>query len=994
MAKEVNYFLILELPFDPPENDKAKIIDAINKKRAFWALHVNDLNKGVAYSEYIEQIERIKIVMLDSDSRQEEAEKAKKIKKDNEKRLHDRLAIYRDKYVKAGQPLILEADLLKKLFNVFGQFGFTKDEIQIAFSSNSVPIPVPMDSACVISKNQANNLRRFMKNLGLIDKTLYDFFHLSPNVSNDAIHKAAQKLYVRLNSMGEKSPRIATEQNLCGLCNDIFRNPDGKIKYDNYLNLTRWNAVNELIDEFALANGKNIEPKMKDAAIDVAVQQYKLTVSDASIYIDNYCTYMGYSLLANKIICGRCNTENPVGMINCVNCGEALIVNCPSCGAQNNNSAKSCAKCGFDLTKMNDAIKSLNEAKKKYAEKDLKRAEKLISEAKRWWPSHEEILSLEESILKSIDEQTRAIALIKQDIQAHRIYSAKTKIEQAKIKGFLVDEEISSKVSRILRDVDVGLSKARNATPEEAFKIFVLLSEKVSDSDELNKRLKNFPPQKVANFESQIVADTIILSWSRSPSVGNVEYHLIRKENSYPNNSKDGAEIYKGKALEYTDSEIEKNVVYCYSIFVSRIGVFSEPTKLAQPLSIVDRIKNFKAIGGDGIVTLSWERESNLKEIRLWKYHGLERPQNDNLYEIIPCKRLDGLVINGLQNGTTYWFAISAGYILNGKSYFSEKVYLSSVPQKPAEPLQNFTVRLINGAFQASWQASEWDVILFYSTKEPDYVIGTIYNIDEILDKYKKININLKTLTEADFKINFVGECYIIPGVVNSSNVILSKFVYVSAVPCVKEVSFDLNSTTDEMYVNFTWPRKTDRVMLVYRMDEYPKNFDDPIAKKIECSKRQYDVNAGVLISNPAEGTFYFKIYVYFENNGRRIYSEGIEALFNNEPQREIYYGLKYKKSGFFLFKKKCTLTVDIEASSDCVFPPFVIVSKFRSMPLSRGDGDVVCSSNGSITINNKFSSVFFDIPPLNEGTRLKMFFLDDTKYKSFRLTCKSGSTI
>ena len=993
MAKEVNYFLILELPFDPPENDKAKIIDAINKKRAFWTLHVNDLNKGVAYSEYIEQIDRIKTVMLDPDSRQEEAEKAKKIKKDNEKRLYDRLAIYRDKYVKAGQPLILDSDLLKKLFNVFCQFGFTKDEIQIAFSSNSVPIPVPMDSTCVISKNQANNLRRFMKNLGLSDKTLYDFFHLSPNVSNDAIHKAAQKLYVRLNSMGEKSPRIATEQNLCGLCNDIFRHPDGKIKYDNYINLTRWNAVNELIDEFALSNGKNIEPKMKEVAIGVAVQQYKLAVSDASIYIDNYCTYMGYSLLANTIICGYCNTENPAGMINCVKCGEALIVNCPSCGAQNNNSAKSCAKCGFDLTKMVEAVKALDEAKKKYAEKSLEEAKKLILKAKLWWPNHEEILSVESSILKSIDEQIKTIDLIMQDIQAHRIYAARTKIEQAKIKGFLIDEIISSRVSKILRDVEVGLSQARNACPEEAFQIFISLSEQIADSEELNNRLKNFPPQKSSNFVCQIVADTIVLSWSESSSVGNIEYHLVRKENTYPNNSKDGSEIYKGKSLEYTDSDIKKNVVYCYSIFVSRIGVFSEPTKSAQPLSIVEKIKNFKAVGGDGIVTLSWERDSELKEIRLWKYRGLERPQNDNLYEAVPCKRLDGFVVNSLQNGATYWFAISAGYILNGKSYFSEKVYLSSIPQKPAEPLQNFNVKLVNGVFQANWQYSDWDVILFYSTKEPDYVIGTIYDIDEISSEYGKINLNLKTLTEADFKINFVGECYIIPGVVNSSNVILNKFIYVSSVPCVKDVSFDLNSTADEMYVNFTWPRKIDRAMLVYRMDEYPKKFDDPLAKKIECNKRQYDANAGVLISSPAEGTFYFKIYVYLENNSRRIYSEGLEALFNNAPQRDIYYNFKYKQSGFFFFKKKCTLTVDIEASSSCVLPPFVIVSKFRSMPLRRDDGNIVCSSNESIAINN-FHSLVFDVPPLNEGTRLKMFFLDDTKYKSFKLTCKFGSTI
>ena len=40
-------------------------------------------------------------------------------------------------------------------------------------------------------------------------------------------------------------------------------------------------------------------------------------------------------------------------------------------------------------------------------------------------------------------------------------------------------------------------------------------------------------------------------------------------------------------------------------------------------------------------------------------------------------------------------------------------------------------------------------------------------------------------------------------------------------------------------------------------MDSYPTGIDDPLAHKIECSKRQYEANEGILISNPAKGTFY-----------------------------------------------------------------------------------------------------------------------------------------
>ena len=338
-----------------------------------------------------------------------------------------------------------------------------------------------------------------------------------------------------------------------------------------------------------------------------------------------------------------------------------------------------------------------------------------------------------------------------------------------------------------------------------------------------------------------------------------------------------------------------------------------------------------------------------------------------------------------------YWFAISAGHTLNGKTYFSEKAYLSAVPQKPAKPLQDFSVQLVDEVFQAKWTQSEWDVILFYAKQKPEYAIGTIYDLNELLSKYEKIDINLKSLTEAEFRLNFVGECYIVPGVINASNVILNVASYISSVPAAKDVSFDINSAATEMYVNFTWPKKIDRSLLVYRMDTYPTGIDDPLAHKVECSKRQYEANEGILISNPAKGTFYAEVYTYFESDGHRVYSDACRALLSNEPQKDVFYTFKYKKAG--LFSKKCTLTVEIETDGGCVFPGFAIVSKYKSTPLKRGDGDIVCTVNDNTEIKGSYTFEF-DVSPMKPDTRLKMFFLNDKNYKSFKIACKAGNNI
>ena len=383
------------------------------------------------------------------------------------------------------------------------------------------------------------------------------------------------------------------------------------------------------------------------------------------------------------------------------------------------------------------------------------------------------------------DERKQAadtIAAIMKDIQDKKMYAAQTKIDQAKANGFSIDPSVASKVTAVLKEVESQLAIMRNASGDEAFTIAMKLTELIADSDELNQSLKKFPPDEVPAVSSKRVGDEITLTWKPSPSIGEITYVVVRKENTYPNGPTDGSTVYNGKELAYTDSNAPKNTVLYYSVFAVRIGVHSKATRLDEAVAIVGKVTNLKAIGGNEMVTLSWTKASTVTEIRLYKYCGYERPQDDSQYETIPCTRLDGLLVNGLTNGMNYWFAISAGHTLNGKTYFSEKAYLSAVPQKPAKPLQDFSVQLIDEVFQAKWTQSEWDVILFYAKLKPEYAVGTIYDLNELLSKYEKIDINLKSLTEAEFRLNFVGECYIVPGVINASNVILNVASYISSV--------------------------------------------------------------------------------------------------------------------------------------------------------------------------------------------------------------------
>ena len=92
-----NYFILLELPFDPPESDAGKISEAISKKQAQWSRDQSNPIKKAKASEYLAALEDIKKVMLASATRQQEAIKAKQIKEEKAKELETKLSLYRSK---------------------------------------------------------------------------------------------------------------------------------------------------------------------------------------------------------------------------------------------------------------------------------------------------------------------------------------------------------------------------------------------------------------------------------------------------------------------------------------------------------------------------------------------------------------------------------------------------------------------------------------------------------------------------------------------------------------------------------------------------------------------------------------------------------------------------------------------------------------------------------------------------------------------------------
>ena len=154
-----NYFILLELPFDPPENDAGKIAEAIAAKQTQWSRDMVNPVKKAKVSEYIAHISEIKNVMLDPEAREKEAAEARQIKGSKKKELVDSLALYHTK----GDSL--SAQDLKLLVRTFGAFGFTEAEIRGAFEEGNRKQKDGFQAEEVLDKAQAHNIRNYMRQL-------------------------------------------------------------------------------------------------------------------------------------------------------------------------------------------------------------------------------------------------------------------------------------------------------------------------------------------------------------------------------------------------------------------------------------------------------------------------------------------------------------------------------------------------------------------------------------------------------------------------------------------------------------------------------------------------------------------------------------------------------------------------------------------------------------------------------------------------------------
>ncbi|MDR3349920.1 MAG: hypothetical protein LBO03_10070 [Acidaminococcales bacterium] len=272
-----NYYLLLELPYDPPETNQTAINDAIKKKQVEWS---QKRNINPQFSLYLNLLTDIKQVMGDSGQRAAEAAEAKRLKAEEKKEEYARL----DNFIKIicqGKTKI-SREAVDELFNKFP--GIAKEEILAR-----LPIPIesqPLDTSVM------NGIREKLVIVSPEYESLYDFLSMPHNAKLSKLSAVTEEKDKELKSIAKKDAKLAAAQYLVGQCRTLLCDEEKRGRYDESLLQVKLSVLDEQIDLAAMASGNHINVGSFSVLLAEA-QKNKLPDAEVREYIMKYCRKKG-----------------------------------------------------------------------------------------------------------------------------------------------------------------------------------------------------------------------------------------------------------------------------------------------------------------------------------------------------------------------------------------------------------------------------------------------------------------------------------------------------------------------------------------------------------------------------------------------------------------------------------------------------------------------------------------------------------------------------
>lgn len=992
-----NWYVILELEFDPPVEDEQKIADKIDEKAKFWSSNSNHFKFGPQYTTWLQKVSQIKKDMM------------------GETNIRKQLAA--DACTQVYGPI-------DKLLKTMGRKGYISDVEGNKLATNKkVSVDVVKKRALNLGiewrkdtvdyqslyekyyKTKPQNFAMYDQDIERLAsfnvEDLYGFLYVGTTVKNA---KDLPCETLRLRAVEKKETFVKHDaqssngEKLCGQCLLAFKDDASKTVYDTYLEYTRRKSV---LDELKSVASYSDEFTKEQA--EIYIGQLTQIFKDRKLAQDVLAAFCkiekisysasGTETANSKIKVCRCGCINDVsdGRKVCSNCGLELEIKCPKCGTSNDANIKVC-KCGFKFENIDRALALCEQADHAIDALDFTVAKAHLSDAARYWPNSAKVQDLKDKLTEFEQRVGKEVAKMRDAIKEKRYFEARSQYTSIqKLFSGYSDTSIEQEISQAITEAQALFNQAKAAKVEKD--ILELCAQAYDLCSDLPGVKELMPaPSAVTGMSISVNGNmrANIVSWN-SANDKSIRYIVVRSTNGWIQHIADGETIFRGSANSYSDKAIEPGVTYYYNVFAERAGVCSQCAKGESVVNLFE-ISNVSITAADASLNIMWDSLPANATAEIY-----EVASNGNK-KLVATSSSDCYLVSGLTNGTAYSYQVLLAYIVNGKKEVTKGVIKSGVPDCPPEPIDTLRVKPSqDDNFEAIWyQDSSNDVRLFCSTQKPKYNLGDVVSLSNLEQEMRPLqqrplstqtNQSLKPNEKgASFQYNGTELLYIVAVVVKSGSAVFGSLARASKgetvnIKAIRPVNGQINIYIDA-------PANATGFVVLHRFDQFPSDIGDVKTIRKYIPLKQYQLNSAIVLDALEPKKYYFSVFAEFKRDGEKDYSAGSDYLFDNSPRENITYSISVNKKLF----GDSSVVFEFEAENkEFELPAIDVMSAIGNTPMFKSSAKLFYSIpaqhvEGSLQVKIPFPK------GMAKDTYIKAFFKDEKAQTGNQLRLKLKS--
>ena len=995
-----NWYVILELEFDPPVEDEQKIADKIDERAKYWSTHFNDFKMGAQYRAWHQNIPQIKKDMIGAANiRKQLAADACTIVYGPVDKLLKTIGrkgnITADEGDKLSKKLKISVDVVKKRAAKLG--------IKWDASGGSKDYQATYDKYYKTKPQNASSFDGMKQMLSSFNvDNLYDFLYVNTTVKNanrlpceTLRQRAAEKKKTEFYKNDSVS---GTGSKLCGQCELAFKDESSKDVYDKYLEYTKRKAILDDAKSIADISGE-LSAEQADEFIGQLTQIFRdrklseeVLTAFCKIEKISYNASGSETHNANIKVC-RCGCINDVsdGRKVCSNCGLELEIKCPKCGTTNAANIKDC-KSVFKYENIDRALALCEQAEHAIDALDFTVAKAHLSDATRYWPNSSKVQALKDRLAEFEQRVGKEVAKMRDAIKEKRFCEARSQYTSIqKLFSGYSDATIEQEISQSITKAQALFNQAKVAKVEkDILELCAQAYELCSDLPGV-KELMPAPSAVTGmfvNVNGNMKTNTV--SWTATNDKS-IKYIVVRSTNGWIQHIADGETIFRGSANSYSDKAIEPGVTYYYNVFAERAGVFSQGAKGEAVVNLFE-LSNVSITAADASLNITWDSLPANATAEIY-----EVASNGNK-KLVATSSSDCYLVSGLTNGTTYSYQVLLSYIVNGKKEVTKGIVKSGVPDCPPEPIDTLRVKPTqDDSFEAIWfQDNANDVRLFCSAQKPKYNLGDIVSLLNLEQEMRPLqqrplssqtNQSLKPNEKgASFQYNGTELLYIVAVVVKSGSAVFGSLARASKgetvnIKAIRPVNGQINIYIDA-------PTTATGFVVLYRFDQFSSDLGDVKTIRKYIPLKQYQLNSAIVLDTLEPKKYYFSVFAEFKRDGEKDYSAGSDYLFDNSPRENITYSISVNKKLF----GDSSVVLEFEAENkEFELPTIDVMSAIGNTPMFKSSAKLF----HSIPAQHVDGSLQVKIPlpkGLAKDTYIKAFFKDEKAQAGNQLRLKLKS--